>query len=80
MSCSWIVLDGVAPEPDGRLGQLEAAALIDSADDEQRRHGPDSRVLSSNSSILRINEAVMIGLGDKLALRQPVALPAQTAQ
>ena len=44
----------VAPQPYGGLGQFEAAALIDPADDEQCRHGPDSRVLSSNSSILRI--------------------------
>ena len=46
---------GVPPEPNGRLGQLEAAALVGSADDEQRRHGLFPLLsLASNSSILRI--------------------------
>ena len=45
---------GVAAQADARLGQFETAALVGSADDEQRRHGPDSRVVPSNSSILRI--------------------------
>ena len=47
---------GVPPQSNGRLGQLEAAALIGSADDEQRRHGPSPcSPLASNSSILRIS-------------------------